>query len=168
MADTSLDNERLSVEHRVENRANATDLRQLFTVLLRRRLLILSLFCIPLSASSFLALMAKPTYQSSMQLLVSSNLYQGQNSNAQGGVEESDFTDSNLKVDYTAQLSVMTSPKLVERAVELLRPEYPNITVEEINGKPAKVKQSPLKVTQVESGTKTLQTLSQVFVSLRR
>ena len=81
MADTSLDNERLSVEHRVENRANATDLRQLFTVLLRRRLLILSLFCIPLSASSFLALMAKPTYQSSMQLLVSSNLYQGQNSN---------------------------------------------------------------------------------------
>lgn len=163
MADTSLDNERLSVEHRVENRANATDLRQLFTVLLRRRLLILSLFCIPLSASSFLALMAKPTYQSSMQLLVSSNLYQGQNSNAQGGVEESDFTDSNLKVDYTAQLSVMTSPKLVERAVELLRPEYPNITVEEINGKPAKVKQSPLKVTQVESGTKTLQTLSQVF-----
>lgn len=163
MADTSLDNERLSVENRVENRANATDLRQLFAVLLRRRFLILGLFCIPLSISSFLALMAKPTYQSSMQLLVSSNLYQGQDTTTQGGVQESDFTDSNLKVDYTAQLSVMTSPKLIERAVELLRPVYPSITVEEINGKPAKVKQSPLKVTQVESGTKSFQTLSQVF-----
>jgi len=49
---------------------------QLFAVLMRQTLWLLGVLCSVLSVATILTLIAKPTYQSSMQLLIEPN-YQG-------------------------------------------------------------------------------------------
>jgi polysaccharide biosynthesis transport protein len=100
---------------------------ELFAVLIRRRFWLLSVLCIVLAAATVKALKEKPTYQSSMQLLVESN-YQGKK-NSQTGNQ---FADSNVEIDNATQLSLMQGSQLIEKAVKLLRPKYPGIDVEEI------------------------------------
>jgi capsular exopolysaccharide synthesis family protein len=100
---------------------------QLFAVLIRRRFWLLSIFCIVLAVATVKALKEKPTYQSSMQLLVEPN-YQTK----KGSKTDNQFADSNVEVDNATQLSLMRSSQLIQRAVELLRPEYPDINVDEI------------------------------------
>ena len=62
-----------------------------------------------------------------MQLLVESN-YQGKKNSK----TDNQFADSNVEIDNATQLSLMQGSQLIQRAVELLRPEYPGIDVEEI------------------------------------
>jgi len=100
---------------------------ELFAVLIRRRFWLLSVLCIVLAAATVKALKEKPTYTSSMQLLVESN-YQGK----KGSKTENQFADSNVEIDNATQLSLMQGSLLIQRAVKLLRPEYPDIEVEEI------------------------------------
>ncbi|MEO0688210.1 MAG: chain-length determining protein, partial [Cyanobacteria bacterium J06649_11] len=64
-------------------------------------------------------------------------------------------------VDYTAQLQLMRSKKIIKRAVEMLRPMYPNITVKDIKGE--KGEKGPLTVTQLQTGTGIRKTPSEVF-----
>ncbi|HEY9608360.1 polysaccharide biosynthesis tyrosine autokinase [Allocoleopsis sp.] len=112
---------------------------QLFAVLLRRRLWIVGVLCIVLPISTIKALREKPTYQSSMQLLVEPN-YQ-----SKGGAEgDKQFTDSNVQIDNVTQLRLMQSSQLIGKAVELLRHDYPNISVDEIK--------QFLTVSQVQDG----------------
>lgn len=120
------------------------DPRQLIAVLLRRRFWVLGMLTGVLSLAAALSLTTKPSYQSSMQLLVESNLYQGeaQRASRDSSLDSSLFTDSNLEVDYLTQLNLMQSSKLLERAVELLRPEYPDLTTGEIK--------DSLSLTQIE------------------
>ncbi|MGI8501478.1 MAG: GumC family protein [Hassallia sp.] len=144
---------------------SAVGIRQLSTILFRRRFIIFGVSCAVMSVAIFLAIIAKPKYQSSMQLLVSSNLYEGlQSRNIQGNTD-SQFTDQNFKVvDYTAQLRLMLSTKLIQKAVDLLRPEYPDIQVEDILGKKSKqAKPGSLVVAQLEAGTGVNKVPSQVF-----
>jgi polysaccharide biosynthesis transport protein len=144
---------------------SAVDIRQLSTILFRRRFLILGVSGLVMSVAIFLATITKPKYQSSMQLLVSSNLYQGlQSRNIQGNTD-SQFTDPNFQVvDYTAQLRLMLSTKLIQKALDLLRPEYPDIKVEDILGKKGKqAKPGSLVVAQLEGGTGVNKVPSQVF-----
>ena len=57
-----------------------------------------------------------------MQMLVSSNLYQSVKTYNNQDSSNNDFTDSNIEVvDYTAQLQLMRSKKLISRAVEMLQ-----------------------------------------------
>lgn len=100
---------------------------QLFAVLIRRRFWLLSVLCIVLAAATVKALKEKPTYTSSMQLLVEPN-YQGKKDSK----TDNQFADSNVVIDNATQLSLMQGSQLIERAVKLLRPEYPGIDVEEI------------------------------------
>jgi polysaccharide biosynthesis transport protein len=144
---------------------SAADIRQLSTILFRRRFLIFGVSCVVMSVAIFLATIAKPKYQSSMQLLVNSNLYEGlQSRNIQGNTD-SQFTNPNFQVvDYTAQLKLMLSTKLIQNAVDLLRPEYPDIKVEDLLGKKGKeAKQASLVVAQLEAGTGVNKIPSQVF-----
>ncbi|MCV3213845.1 polysaccharide biosynthesis tyrosine autokinase [Plectonema radiosum NIES-515] len=144
---------------------STVDIRQLSTILFRRRFLILGVSGLVMSLAIFLATIAKPKYQSSMQLLVSSNLYEGlQSRNIQGNTD-SQFTDPNFQVvDYTAQLRLMLSTKLIQKAVDLMRPEYPDIKVEDILGKKGKqAKPGSLVVSQLEGGTGVNKVPSQVF-----
>ena len=100
---------------------------ELFAVLIRGRFWLLSVFCIVLAVATVKALEEKPTYKSSMQLLVESN-YQGK----KGSKTENQFADSNVEIDNATQLSLMQGSLLIQRAVKLLRPEYPELDVEEI------------------------------------
>ena len=100
---------------------------ELLAVLIRGRLWLLSVFCIVLAVATVKALEEKPTYKSSMQLLVESN-YQGK----KGSKTENQFADSNVEIDNATQLSLMQGSQLIQRAVKLLRPEYPGLDVEEI------------------------------------
>ncbi|MDZ7958568.1 MAG: polysaccharide biosynthesis tyrosine autokinase [Aulosira sp. DedQUE10] len=143
---------------------SAVDIKQLTTILFHRRYLILGISCAVMSVASFLAVIAKPTYQSSMQILVSSNLYEGVRSSNVQGDGDSEFTDPNFQVvDYTAQQKLMISSKLIQKAVDLLRPNYPNITLEDIKGKKEKGEKPPLEVAQIEGGTGINKVPSQVF-----
>ncbi len=100
---------------------------ELFAVLIRRRFWLLSVLCIVVAVATVKALKEKPTYKSSMQLLVESN-YQGK----KGSKTENQFADSNVEIDNATQLSLMQGSLLIQRAVKLLRPEYPELEVEEI------------------------------------
>jgi polysaccharide biosynthesis transport protein len=132
---------------------NTVDIKQLFQILFRRQLLVFGVSCTVMSVAALYYLTAKSTYQSSMQMLVSSNLDERMpSSNIQSG-------DSQV-VDYTPQLKLMLSSKLIEKAVDILRHEYPGITVEDIQGN---IKQTPLIVTQFQGGTAANKVKSQVF-----
>ncbi len=101
---------------------------QLFAVLMRRRFWLFGVLSGVLVAAGLYTMLAKPTYQSSMQLLIEPN-YQGKENERS---LESQYADSDVAIDYATQLNVMRSPLLLQQAVDLLSPEYPDITVEEI------------------------------------
>lgn len=101
---------------------------QVFAVLLRRRFWLLSVLCAVLSIALVRTLTTQPTYQSSMQLLVEPN-YQGKK---EGSGAKSEYIDTNVEVDTATQLNLMRSAQLLQKAVNLLSPEYPNTSIDEI------------------------------------
>ena len=60
-----------------------------------------------------------------MQLLVEPN-YQGKK---EGSGTETQFTDPNVQIDTATLLNVMQSYRILQLAVDKLKPEYPDITV---------------------------------------
>ncbi|MEH2317058.1 GumC family protein [Nostoc sp.] len=160
MAKTSLNQE----QQVTTSAQGAVDIRQLSTILLRRRFLILGVSCVVMSAASLLAVIAKPTYQSNMQILVSSNLSQGAQSNNIPVGAETQVTDSNSQViDSTTQMKLMLSSKLLQKAVNILYSDYSNITLEDINSQTEHKKKASLEVTPEEGGIGANQVFSQVF-----
>ncbi|MEH2300310.1 MAG: exopolysaccharide transport family protein [Nostoc sp.] len=160
MAKTSLNQE----QQVTTSAQGAVDIRQLFTILLRHRFLILGVSCVVMSAASLLAVIAKPTYQSNMQILVSSNLSEGAQSNNIPVDVDNQVTDSNSQVvDSATQMKLMLSSKLLQKAVNLLHSDYPNITLEDINGQTERNKKTSLEVTPEEGGIGANKVFSQVF-----
>ena len=140
----------------------AVNIRQLSTIIYRRRWLILGVASIVMSVATILSVVIKPMRESSMQILVSSNIYQDSRNPYNQNNLNNDFTDSNIEVvDYTAQLQFMRSKKLIARAVKMLSPIYPDITVEDIKGK--KGEEGPLTVTQMQRGAGVNKKPSEVF-----
>ncbi|MBD2413845.1 polysaccharide biosynthesis tyrosine autokinase [Nostoc calcicola FACHB-3891] len=133
------------------------DIRQIPTILLRQRFVILGVSCVVMSVASFFAVTTKSSYQSDMQILVSSNLSQGGQSN--NIPEQADTT----VVDYSTQIKLMLSSKLLQKAVDLLHSDYPDITLEYIKGQKEYNKKPPLKVTKEEANTGANEVFSQVF-----
>jgi succinoglycan biosynthesis transport protein ExoP len=141
---------------------SVVDIRQVSTVLHRRRRIILSVSCLIMSVAGLLALMTKPTYQSYMQILVSTHSHAGLPSKNAPKNADSLSGDSNVDaIEYNAQMKLMLSSMLIQKAVDLLRYNYPAITVEEIKGK--KDKQKSLIVTKVEESKKNQPIHSQVL-----
>jgi succinoglycan biosynthesis transport protein ExoP len=138
----------------VQSRFN---IRQLPTILLRQRFVILGVWCVVMSVASFFAVTAKSNYQSSMQILVSSNLSQGAQSN---NITQDTDTKS---IDYSTQMKLMLSSKLLQKAVDLLHSNYPDITLEYLKGQKEYTKQAPLKVAPEEVNTTAEPVFSQVF-----
>jgi len=105
---------------------------QLFSVLMRRRFWLLGVLGGVLSLATLYTLIAQPTYKSTMQLLIEAN-YQGRRETDPQQLQSQQFADSSVKIDdYATQINVMRSSLLIQRAVDILRPEYPTIDVEEI------------------------------------
>nr|WP_199349296.1 polysaccharide biosynthesis tyrosine autokinase [Nostoc flagelliforme] len=139
-------------------------IRQLSTILFRRRFLIFGVSCVVMSAASLLAIISKPTYQSNMQILVSANLSEGAKSNKIPVGANTQVTDSNSQVvNSTTQMKLMLSSKLLQKAVDLLHSDYPDITLEDINGQKEPSKKTPLKVIPEEGGMGANKVFSQVF-----
>lgn len=104
---------------------------QIFAVLIRRLPWFLVVFITCIAGAALITKRTPPTYKSSMQLLVKPN-YEG---NTKGAPNTgSTFTDTNVVIDTATQLNIMQSSVLIQRAVDKLKPEYPDITAEQIQG----------------------------------
>jgi polysaccharide biosynthesis transport protein len=146
------------------SRLHQLNIKQLSVILRRRRFLVLGVSCVVMSVASFLAINTKSTYQSSMQLLVSYYTNAGIRASNIPNWTGSEIPDINLQVvDSTTQLKLMLSPKLIDKAVLLLRPYYPNITVEDIKGKKDDEQPAPLSIVQLENKIEADKFPSQVF-----
>lgn len=152
---------------------------QLFAVLSRRRYWLLGVLGGVLTIATALTLTAEPTFQSTMQILIEAN-YQGKRDVQPGA--ESEFADANVEIDYATQINVMRSTLLMQRAVDLLKPEYPDITVKELKQTlvltPVVEEDSNTKFTKIVEANyvsndpvktqKVLQTVYQVYQSYNR
>jgi len=103
---------------------------QLLAVFIRRFPWFVAVFVTSIAMAAIITAKTKPTYKSSMQLLVEPN-YQGKKET--GGVENQ-FTEPNVEIDTATQLNLMQSSGLIQKAVDKLRKEYPDITVGDIKG----------------------------------
>lgn len=142
----------MTVENYVEAVETDPGYGQLVAVLWRRRFVLLCVFLGVLSAATFFTYSKKPTYQSSMQLLVEPN-YQGK----KDSTAENQFADSNVEIDNTTQLAQMRSSQLLQKAVALVKAEYPRLTVEEV--------QSSLVLTQLEEDKVKTKIIQAVYTS---
>ncbi|KJH73629.1 GumC family protein [Aliterella atlantica] len=163
------------------NVANETEpgYGQLFAVLSRRRYWLLGVLGGVLTIATALTLTAEPTFQSTMQILIEAN-YQGRKDIQPGA--DSEFTDANVEIDYATQINVMRSTLLLQRAVDLLKPEYPDMTVKELKQTlvltPLVEENSNTKYTKIVEANyvsndpvktqKVLQTIYQVYQSYNR
>lgn len=161
MADNTLEQE----QQVTISAPSAVDIRQLSKILFRRRSVVFGVSCLVMSTAGVLAFLAKPNYQSSMQMLVSSNIYESSRPGNNQDNSDNNFTDPNLAVvDYTAQLKLMLSSTLVEKAIAMLKTDYPDMKIEDITGeKNKKGKKGPLEVVRIESGSGVNRIPSQVF-----
>jgi polysaccharide biosynthesis transport protein len=101
---------------------------QMLAVLLRRKYWFLATLLGTVGVALFLSLSTKPTYRSSMQLLVDQN-YRGK---SVPNPTNSQFADSDVQADYATQLTLMNSSILIQRIVDRLRPTYPNLSIEAV------------------------------------
>ncbi len=152
---------------------------QLFAVLSRRRYWLLGVLAGVLSVATVVSLTAEPTYQSTMQILIEAN-YKGRRDVQPQA--DSEFADPNVEIDYATQINVMRSALLIQRAVDLLKPEYPNITIRELKRSlllaPVIEEDSDAKFTKIVEADyvgndpvktqKVLQTIYQVYQAYNR
>lgn len=101
---------------------------QMFSVFVRRFPWVILVLLSSTALAGIITLNTKPTFQSTMQLLVEAN-YQGKE---EKDTLDSQFTDSNVVIDTATQLNLMRSSGLLQQAVNQLKSEYPDITVREM------------------------------------
>ncbi|MBA2747481.1 MAG: polysaccharide biosynthesis tyrosine autokinase [Tatlockia sp.] len=152
---------------------------QLFAVLSRRRYWLLSVLAGVLSIATVVSLTAEPTYQSTMQILIESNYKGRKDVQPQADAE---FSDINVEIDYATQINVMRSALLIQRAVDLLKPEYSTITLNEVKKSlllaPLVEEESDAKYTKIVEANyiandpvktqKVLQTIYKVYQAYNR
>ncbi|ARV57702.1 capsular biosynthesis protein [Nostocales cyanobacterium HT-58-2] len=103
---------------------------QLFAVLIRRFPWFLAAFVASIAIAGVITKRTAPTYRSSMQLLVEPN-YQGKSEGGGNGAENQ-FADPTVVVDAATQLNLMQSSPLLQKAVDQLKPEYPDMSVAQL------------------------------------
>ncbi|PSN11689.1 capsular biosynthesis protein [filamentous cyanobacterium CCT1] len=101
---------------------------QLFQILLRRWPWIIASLGVATAGAVFVSLRQEPIYRSNMQLLVEPNYQQELNSSDLSSFADQDPRDA----DYATQLALMRSGQFLQEAVDVLRTDYPEITVDEL------------------------------------
>jgi capsular exopolysaccharide synthesis family protein len=150
---------------------------QIFAVLIRRFPWFLVVFIASIAIAAAITKKTPPTYKSSMQLLIEPNY----KSNPQGGgAEENRFIDSGVKIDTATQLNLMQSSKLLQKAADKLKPEYPDITAEQIQAAlvlnqlktkeddPTNIFQAEFTDTDPTKTQRVLKVLQQVYLEYNR
>ncbi len=101
---------------------------QLFQILLRRWPWIIASLGLATAGAVFVSFRQEPIYRSSMQLLVEPNYQQELESS-----DLSSFADqAPLDADYATQLALMRSGQFLQEAVDSLKDDYPDLTVDEL------------------------------------
>ena len=142
---------------------SVVDIKKITAIALHHRWFILGISCAVMSVTSLLAITSKPTYQSYMQILVSYN------SDKSLPASKPEKTTKDLQkpqlssIDYSSQVKLMLSAKLVQKAVNLLHTDYPQMTIEDIYSNSKIDKTSSLSLTQLPVNTEVNQNLNQVF-----
>ncbi|QJB47000.1 polysaccharide biosynthesis tyrosine autokinase [Dolichospermum flos-aquae CCAP 1403/13F] len=142
---------------------SVVDIKKITAIALHHRWFILGISCAVMSVTSLLAITSKPTYQSYMQILVSYN------SDKSLPASKPEKTTKDLQkpqlssIDYSSQVKLMLSAKLVQKAVNLLHTDYPQMTIEDIYSNSKIDKTSSLSLTQLPVDTEVNQNLNQVF-----
>lgn len=121
---------------------------QLFSILLRRKWWVVSIFLGTMATTVFLTNRATVIYQSETQLLIESSY-----TSAKG--TGSTLVDPNVEVDVATQLNVLRSSEILQRAVDRLRTDYPSITTTEIR---AGLKVQPIYAPSAQGGKTNVQT----------
>jgi polysaccharide biosynthesis transport protein len=128
---------------------------QLFGVLIRRRLWLISGILLGMTLGGIAGYNAKPTYTSSLQMLVEPN-YRSKKVDA--GKKE--FSDVQVEVDIGTQTELLKSTKLVQQAMRKLQPQFDEMNPADpqaiVNFKKA------LQVGQIVSKDKTTTKIFQV------
>ncbi|MDB9306730.1 polysaccharide biosynthesis tyrosine autokinase [Nodularia spumigena CS-591/12] len=114
--------------NQVNNSNTEPSYGQLFKIFIRRFPWFLAVFITSISMAAVVTSRTKPTYRSSMQLLVEPN-YQGR---PEGAGVDSQFIEPDIQIDTATQLNLMQSSGLIQQAVDKLKSDYPQITVNEI------------------------------------
>jgi len=118
-----------------------------------------------MSVTSLIAITTKPTYQSYMQILVSYNLDEFSSANKIEKQTAKNLNEQQLSsIDYNSQIKLMLSGKLLQKAVNLLHADYPQITVEDIYSDSKTGNISSLTLTQLPVDSGSNQNLNQVFL----
>lgn len=115
---------------------------QLLAILLRRSRCFVGTLGLVLAATALLTMRQNPQYRSSMQLLVEPN-YEQQ-------LKAAEETPTISQTDYATQLNLMKSRQFIEKTVDLLKAEYPELQVDALRGS--------LELSQLE-GTKIFQAI---------
>ncbi|MTJ21826.1 chain-length determining protein [Dolichospermum sp. UHCC 0352] len=142
---------------------SVVDIKKITAIALHHRWFILGISCAVMSVTSLLAITSKPTYQSYMQILVSYN------SDKSLPASKPEKTTKDLQkpqlssIDYSSQVKLMLSAKLVQKAVNLLHTDYPQMTIEDIYSNSKIDRTSSLSLTQLPVDTEVNQNLNQVF-----
>ncbi|BAY13432.1 GumC family protein [Calothrix sp. NIES-2098] len=143
---------------------------QIFAVLVRRFPWFVLVFLTSVTFAGFITTKTQPTYKSSMQLLVEPN-YQVKPGTAGA---ENQFTDPNVEIDTATQLNLMQSSGLIQKAVDKLQQDYPDITVAEIkaalvlNQIKTKDDNVATKIFQVEYTSKDPDKTQKVLAAIRQ
>ncbi|OUL24512.1 polysaccharide biosynthesis tyrosine autokinase [Nostoc sp. 106C] len=143
---------------------------QMFAVLVRRFPWFLLVFLTSLTFAGLITTKTKPTYKSSMQLLIEPN-YQVKPGT---GATENQFTEPSIEIDTATQLNVMQSSGLLQKAVDKLQQDYPDITVAEIKSSlvlnQIKTKEDNVltKIFQVEYTSKDPDKTQKVLAAIRQ
>jgi capsular exopolysaccharide synthesis family protein len=117
-----------------------------------------------MSVTSLLAITTKPTYQSYMQILVSYNSDKSLPASKPKKTTKDLQKPQLSSIDYSSQVKLMLSAKLVQKAVNLLHTDYPQMTIEDIYSNSKIDKTSSLSLTQLPVDTEVNQNLNQVFL----
>lgn len=140
------------------------DIKKITPIVLHHRWFILGFSSAIMSVTSLLAITTKPTYQSYMQILVS---YNSDKFAPTSKIEKTkkDFSKPQLSsIDYSNQIKLMLSDKLIQKAVDLLHDDYPQMTVEDIYSSSEIGKNSSLALTQLPVDSEINQNLNQIFL----
>ncbi|BAZ41164.1 lipopolysaccharide biosynthesis protein [Calothrix sp. NIES-4101] len=101
---------------------------QLLAVLIRRFPWFLAVFLSSIAIAGMISKKTPPTYKSSMQLLVEPN-YQGKAQGDGAQNQANQAIDPSFQVDTATQLNLMRNSEHIEKAVDVLKGEYPDLTV---------------------------------------
>jgi capsular exopolysaccharide synthesis family protein len=100
-----------------------------------------------------------------MQIMVSNDLDEELRSQQFQSDVKSELNNPNISsLENTSQIQLMLSSKLVQKAVDLLSSDYPNITIEEIKGKSDTGNPGYLQVRPASAISEFNQVANQVFV----